>query len=261
MGTTIQLNEQCKTEGSNIQYQKKKRDGDTNDPTYSRFAYVNAKGEKSDYNDRGAFIKGKHSDRCPGGSIMVTEDQFHAPKNSGYYADKKPFCNLVPKRNPSQPTPNSYPDEAYPTEQRRRGGQNRETNELSQYKPHYKLDRKFNRSSNVKPDFSLGTDKTRDDWNTVTSMGDSPYGIKGGKRVTYGNEIENVANMPFLKEATSEFSRLNTGIYMRMILWFVLLCILLMIIVKVRSSNVSMSSFGSSTSSVLSGSASSGVVI
>lgn len=249
MGSTIQLNEQCNTEGSNIYYNKK---NGVNDSNYSQVAYVNAKGEKSIYKNRDEFIKGEYSDKCPSQSIMVTEDQFNAPKNSGYYADKKPFCNLVPKRTPSHPTPNLYPDEAYPNKQRRR----KNAKELPSYVPHYKLDRIFNRSSNVKPDFSLGTDGTRDDWNKMTSMG------QGNKRKSYANDYGNVANMPYLKEATSELSRVNTGIYMRMILWFVLLCILLMIIVKIRNSNVSMPSFGSSTSnSISNGSASSGVVI
>ena len=96
----------------------------------------------------------------------------------------------------------------------------------------------------------------------MTSMGDFPYGRGGNGRVTYSNEFDNIMNMPFLREATSEFSRVNTGLYMRMILWFVLLCILLMLIVKIRNSNVSISSFGSSSGSVSGvSSASSGVVI
>lgn len=247
IGSTIQLNEQCKTEGNNIQYQK-----NDNDEKYTRFAYVNAKGEKSDYRNRATFMKEKQSVKCPSSSIMVTEEQFNAPKNTGYYADKKPFCKLVPKRNPSQPTPNSYPDEAYPNKEKH-------STQMSSYKPHYKLDREFNHSSTVKPDFSLGTNKTRDEWNVMTSTGKFPHGKKGNKNITYANEFENVANMPFLKEATSEMSRVNTGIYMRMILWFVLLCILLMVIVKIRNSNVSMPSF--SSGSVSSGSVSSGVVV
>lgn len=269
MGTTIQLNEQCKTEGNNIEFKKLKEDGDSGNSNYSRFAYVNAKGEKSDYRDRAAFLKGKHSDKCPSTSILVNKDQFNAPKNTGYYADNKPFCKLVPKRRPSKPTPNSYPDEAYPDDEysnrgrKKKEGRNREVKKLPQYIPHYKLDRQFNRSSNVKPDFSLGTDGTRDSWNTMTSMGDFPYRRRGNGRVTYAKEFENIRNMPFLREATSEFSRVNTGLYMRMILWFVLLCILLMLIVKIRNSNVSISSFGSSSGLVSSSAsgASSGVVV
>lgn len=279
MGTTIQLNEQCKTEGNNIEYQNQK-DGNSGSSNYSRFAYINARGEKSDFRDHAAFMKGKHSDKCPGTSILVNKDQFNAPKNTGYYADNKPFCKLVPKRTPSKPTPNSYPDEAYPNKRLKKWkkkwrrnmdnneednyqeGRNREVKKLPPYIPHYKLDRQFNRSSNVKPDFSLGTDGTRDSWNMMTSMGDFPYGRRGNRRVTYSNEFDNIMNMPFLREATSEISRVNTGLYMRMILWFVLLCILLMLIVKIRNSNVSISSFGSSSGSVSGvSSASSGVVI
>ena len=74
MGHTIQLEEQCRMEGKNIEYQQSS--DSKSDSTYSRFAYIDAKGGKSDYRDRQSFLAGDHSDQCPSGSNQVTEKQF-----------------------------------------------------------------------------------------------------------------------------------------------------------------------------------------
>ena len=57
MGHTIQLNEQCKMEGKNIEYQRSNSDSNS-ESTSSRFAYIDARGGKSDYRDRQSFLAG-----------------------------------------------------------------------------------------------------------------------------------------------------------------------------------------------------------
>lgn len=253
MGHTIQLEEQCGMEGKNIEYQKS--NDSKSDSTYSLFAYIDAKGGKSDYRDRQFFLAGDNSDQCPSGAAEITAKQFSAPKNTGYYADKKPFCQLHPKRKPSEPTPNFYPGEAYGDDddydydddyeydpeypKRNTSTRNREYEELPPYQPHSNLDRKYEEDSYVRPDFSKEVYDSRDEWNLMTSQ--NARGMSSGRRYNRGYDngwqqemMKELSNMPFLAQANREIGNIHSGLYMRVILWSVLLIILISIITKVR---------------------------